>query len=53
MYGPRGLASGLGGILAFLFRLTGEGVVEMEVAGEEAVILGTGEWLMGLDMPGS
>ena len=25
----------------------------MVVAGEEAVILGTGEWLMGLEIPGS
>ena len=53
MYGPWGLASGLGGMLAFLLRLVGEGVEEMVVAGEEALILGTGEWLMGLDIPGS
>ena len=44
MYCPWGLASGLGGmVVAFLLRLIGDGVDGMVVAGEEAVILGTGE----------
>ena len=33
---------------AFLLRLVGEGVEGMVVAGEELVILGTGEWEGGL-----
>ena len=53
MYGPWGLISGLGGMLAFLLRLIGEGVEEMVVAGEEADILGTGEWLRGLVRAGT
>ena len=40
-------------MLAFLFRLIGEGVEEMVVAGEEADILGTGEWLRGLVRAGT
>ena len=48
MYGPCGLASGLGGMDAFLLRLTGDGVDGRLVAGEELVILGTGELEGGL-----
>ena len=40
-------------MLAFLLRLIGEGVEEMVVAGEEADILGTGEWLRGLVRAGT
>ena len=48
MYGPCGLDSGLGGMVAFLLRLPGEGVVGRLMAGEELVILGTGECEGGL-----
>ena len=40
-------------MLAFLFSPTGEGVQDTVVAGEEAEILGTGEWLRGLERPGN